>query len=156
MINNKTRPLLSTIKSRSIEFKLILDSKKKKFITSSLLEYFNQVEGVDQRLINISPGNFLKFNYICNNYNINLEDNFLTNLNILLNVYKKEKDSFYKYSIFLLTEYLIQKMRFNKEFDNDKIIEKRSFLVKNLNDFFLYNLNQSTLLSSIENNFTNE
>ena len=156
LINNKTRPLLSTIKSRSIEFKLILDSKKKKFITSSLLEYFNQVEGVDQRLINISPGNFLKFNYICNNYNINLEDNFLTNLNILLNVYKKEKDSFYKYSIFLLTEYLIQKMRFNKEFDNDKIIEKRSFLVKNLNDFFLYNLNQSTLLSSIENNFTNE
>ena len=37
-----------------------------------------------------------------------------------------------------------------------KFIEDRNFLLNNINDFFKYNLNQSTLLRSIENRFSNE
>ena len=35
-------------------------------------------------------------------------------------------------------------------------IEDRIFLLNIINDFFVYNLNQSTILRSIENRFTNE
>ena len=34
-----------------------------------------------------------------------------------------------------------------------EIIENRSFLIKSINDFFLYNLNQGTLMNSIERRF---
>ena len=37
--------------------------------------------------------------------------------------------------------------------DNKKLIEKRLMILKNINDFFLYNLNQNTLLSNLEENY---
>ena len=44
----------------------------------------------------------------------------------------------------------------NKHLTKMKFIEDRNFLLNNINDFFLYNLNQGTLLRSIENRFSNE
>jgi len=34
---------------------------------------------------------------------------------------------------------------------NDKIIENKNFVFKNINNFFLYNLNQRALLNAINN-----
>ena len=49
-------------------------------------------------------------------------------------------------------------MQFSKRLSKDdkKIIENRTFIVKSINDFFLYNLSQNTLLNSIENKLSNE
>ena len=40
-----------------------------------------------------------------------------------------------------------------KTSNKKKFIENRSFVVKNINDFFLYNLSQNTLLNSLEDSF---
>ena len=108
-------------------------------------------------LLNISPGNFLRFNHVCNLKKINIEENFLINLSFFKNFYKKDKDIFYKDLILYLVEYYLQKNKFDRKFNNKKkLIELRYFFCKKINDFFLYNLNQNTLLSSLENKLFNE
>ena len=73
-----------------------------------------------------------------------------------MDIYKKEKDIFLKDFLIFLTEYYLLKNKSNKIDCTEKFIENRSFIVKNINNFFLYNLNQSTLLNILENKFINE
>ena len=152
LINNKSNSLLETIRSRSLEIKIFFNYDEKNFIITSLIEKFNQPKSLDENLLNISPGNFLRFNHVCNLKKINIEENFLINLSLILNFYKKDKDIFYKDLILYLAEYYLQKNKFDRKFNNKKkLIELRYFFCKKINDFFLYNLNQNTLLSSLEN-----
>ena len=152
LINNKTKPLLETIKSRSLEIKIILDEESRKKIISFLLKNFEQKISLNEDLVATTPGNFLKFNYVIQTNKIKIEDNFLNNLEKLLKLYKKEKNLFFKDLILFLLDYYFQIDRSKRIFSNDKLIEKRTLIVKNINNFFLYNLSQSALLSSIKNN----
>ena len=152
LINNKTKPLLETIKSRSLEIKIILDEESRKKIISFLLKNFEQKISLNEDLVATTPGNFVKFNYVIQTNKIKIEDNFLDNLEKLLKLYKKEKNLFFKDLILFLFDYYFQIDRSKKIFSNDKLIEKRTLIVKNINNFFLYNLSQSALLSSIKNN----
>ena len=54
------------------------------------------------------------------------------------------------------SEYYLKTKKDNKHLTKMKFIEHRNFLLNNINDFFQYNLNQNTLLRSIENRFSNE
>ena len=152
LINNKTKPLLETIKSRSLEIKIILDEESRKKIISFLLKNFEQKISLNEDLVATTPGNFVKFNYVIQTNKIKIEDNFLDNLEKLLKLYKKEKNLFFKDLILFLFDYYFQIDRSKKIFSNDKLIEKRTLIVKNINNFFLYNLSQSALLNSIKNN----
>ena len=152
LINNRTKPLLETIKSRSLEIKIILDEESRKKIISFLLKNFEQKISLNEDLVATTPGNFLKFNYVIQTNKIKIEDNFLDNLEKLLKLYKKEKNLFFKDLILFLLDYYFQIDRSKRIFSNDKLIEKRTLIVKNINNFFLYNLSQSALLSSIKNN----
>ena len=156
LINNKSQPLLETIKSRSIEFKISIDEEKRNYITDSLSEYFGQKIFFKKNIIEISPGNFIKFNHIIDKKNINLNNKFLFNLNLIIDCYKKEKDQIYRDLLIYYSEYYL-KISFNKNYYNlHKFVENRSFLIKNINDFFLLNLNQKNLISLLENKFINE
>ncbi len=75
------------------------------------------------------------------------------NFNAILNLYKKEKDFIYKDLLLFLVGYNSQIDLSNNLIDKQKMIEKRLFVIKNINDFFLYNLNQTTLLNSIYKKF---
>ena len=52
--------------------------------------------------------------------------------------------------------YYFKTININNNVDKLEIIEKRNFLLKNINDFFFYNLSQNSFLQSIENNISNE
>ena len=98
----------------------------------------------------------MRFNHVCNLKN-KYRRKFLINLSSILNFYKKDKDIFYKDLILYLVEYYLQKNKLDRKFNNKKrLIELRYFFCKKINDFFLYNLNQNTLLSSLENKLLNE
>ena len=73
-----------------------------------------------------------------------------------MNLYKKEKDIFYKESLIFFVDYFMQYKKLEKLYDNKKLIEKRSFLIKNISDFFMLNLNQNSLITSIKNNMLND
>ena len=153
LINNKSNKLLNTIKSRSIEIKIMINNKDRLSISSSLLKYFNQDRIFDENLVSSTPGNFLKFNYIFNNNSLDINEKFLTNFSNILRIYKKEKDIFYKEMLLFFVEYNFQKLKSQGMLNKKKLIEKRLMILQNINDFFLYNLNQNTLLSNLEENY---
>ncbi len=156
LINNNSKPLLETIKSRCLEIKIILSSKKKDIIKSSLFDYFNQKMIFNNNSLDISPGNFLKFNYIITQHDIRLENGYIVNLGIILDLFKKKKDPNYRDLLLFLTEYYFSSIKFKKMNDYHDVIEKRTYIIKNINDFFLYNMNQKTLINSIESTLLNE
>ena len=153
LINNKSNKLLNTIKSRSIEIKIMINNQDRLSISTSLLKYFNQDRIFDENLVSSTPGNFLKFNYIFNNNSLDINEKFLTNLSNILRIYKKEKNIFYKEMLLFFVEYNFQKLKSQGMFNNKKHIEKKLMILQSINDFFLYNLNQNTLLSNLEENY---
>ena len=153
LINNKSYKLLNTIKSRSIEIKIMINNQDRLSISTSLLKYFNQDRIFDENLVSSTPGNFLRFNYIFNNNSLDINEKFLTNFSNILRIYKKEKDIFYKEMLLFFVEYNFQKLKSQGIIDNKKLIEKKLMILQNINDFFLYNLNQNTLLSNLEENY---
>ena len=48
LINNKSNPLLETIRSRSLRLKYFLIMNEKNFIINSLIEKFNQPKSLDE------------------------------------------------------------------------------------------------------------
>ena len=156
LINNKSKPLIETIKSRCIEFHINLNSQKKRTAIDHLIKKFSQQKIIKTDLVDISPGNYIKFNYIFNENKINPDDKFIYNINLILNLYKKEKNILYKDLLLFFTEYYLKTINIYNNVDKLKIIEKRNFLFRNINDFFLYNLSQNTLIQSIESNIPNE
>ena len=150
LINNKTRPILDTIKSRCLEIKVFLKKDTRKIIIDNLLEYFKLEKILNEDLVKTSPGNFIKFNYIFKEIDFDIDGNFIKNLSLLLTRFKKEKDIFVKNAIFYYVEYYVQLLKLKNKIDNKILIKKRRFLFENINNFFLYNLNQSTFLSSFK------
>ena len=81
---------------------------------------------------------------------------FLDNLKILLMEHKKEKNIFYLELIRFYVDYYLDIQKNKKYFTLEKFVEKRSFLFKNIYNYFYYNLNQNTLLNNINHQFKNE
>ncbi|MEC7143579.1 MAG: AAA family ATPase, partial [Pseudomonadota bacterium] len=79
LINNKSNKLLDTIRSRSIEIKIMVNNKDRLNISASLIKYFNQDKIFDENLLLSTPGNFLRFNYVFNNYSLDINEKFLKN-----------------------------------------------------------------------------
>ena len=112
---------------------------------------YKQKNILDKNSIKVTPGNFIKFNSFFCDQILDLNDSFLKNFKTSLNFYKKEKDIFYKDLLIFLTEYFLQKYRSKDNDSSQNYFIKRLSILKNLNNFFLYNLSQSTLINDIEN-----
>ena len=151
LINNSTNNLLETIKSRCLELKIILTEKSRLNIIAFLMEKHEQKNILDKNSIKVSPGNFVKFNSFFCDQIFDLNDSFLKNFKTSLNFYKREKDIFYRDLLIFLTEYFLQEYRFKDYNSSQNYFIKRSSMLKNLNNFFMYNLSQSALINNIEN-----
>ena len=150
LINNKSQILLNTIKSRSLEFKIIFNNNDKDKIILKLIKNFDQKMVLNKDIIKVSPGNFIRFNNFFQDNNLAIDEDYLVNFNKILNFYKKEKNFFYKDLLIFLTDYYLLISKTKKLIKNGELIDKINFFIKNINYFFLYNLNQNTLLNSIE------
>ena len=153
LINNKTNPLLETIRSRALDIKINLNMETKNQILSLLIEYFKQEIILNPNFVNISPGNFLKYNFFFSQNKIEINNSFLKNLNLLINFQKKNKDFFFKNLMFFFVDYYYQKIKSENRISNDLLIKKRSLIIKNINDYFVFNLSHNTLLNSLKNSF---
>ena len=149
LINNKSKPILETIKSRSIEIKIILNHQEKIMIANNLIKLFDLKPMLNFETTNLSPGNFIKFDYILNSNNINIFDDYISNLSFLLNLYKKNKDILFLNIAFFLTDYFF-KNKYEKDFSNNKnTYEIKKYIFKNLNDYLMLNLNHFSLINAI-------
>ena len=156
LINNKSKPLIETIKSRCLDIKIILNESKRINIIESLIKKFQINLSLDPELSLLSPGHFIKFNYIFDENKISLDEDFIKNLSVLLNLYKKNKEVIFIDMILFLTNSYFNKLKNENSFKNEKIIEYKFFVFKNINKFFRYNLNQNALLNTISNKISDE
>lgn len=156
LINNKSKPLIETIKSRCIDVKIILNEKQRINIINLLTKKYKIDFTIHPESSQLSPGNFVKFNYIFNENKIFIEENYIKNLGNLLNSYKKSKEVIFIDMIFFLTDKYINSLKIEKSFTNNKIIEYKKYIFENINKFFIYNLNQNTLLNTINNKIEDE
>ena len=151
LINNKSKPLLETIKSRTLEIKIILKEDQRLRIINNLISAFGLKLTLDPEKSKLSPGNFIKFNYICSEYDISLNTDFIENLSLLLNLYKKHKDVLFINLIFFIADYFFNDLHKKNIIKKDKVFELKNYFFDNLNKFFLYNINQTSLLNTLSN-----
>jgi DNA polymerase-3 subunit delta' len=156
LINNKSKPLLETIKSRCLEIKIILNEKKRLQIIESLRKNLNLNLTIDPKSTKLTPGYFIKFNYFFEENHISLENDYIKNLVTLLNLYKINKEIIFIDMILFLTDCYFNELKINNTITNDKIVEYKRFVFDNINKFFLYNLNQNALLNAISSKISNE
>ncbi len=149
LINNKSKPLLETIKSRTLEVKIILNENQRMEVINNLADLYNLELILDPKSSQLSPGNFVKFNHICAEYNIDPLNDFVENLTLILNLYKKNKDIIFINLIFFITDYYFKHLKDKNLFKNDKIFEIKNHIFNNLNNFILYNVNQNSLINAV-------
>ena len=136
LINNNTKQMLETIKSRSLEVKINLSDINRLQITNKLINYFKIEKYLDPHELKLSPGNYLKFNYLCKENNILINEDLISNLSSLLNLYKKKKDIVYMSIVFFMVDYYFKTLSENK--------------------YLTYNINQNSLINVISNEINNE
>jgi DNA polymerase-3 subunit delta' len=151
LINNKTKPIIDTIKSRSIEIKINLNENERVRIIKKLIKHHNIETILDPDLSKLTPGNFLKFNFAFNEYDLSIKNDFTDNLSKLLNLHKKNKDILFIDILFYLSDFYFKNLKDQDILKNDKIYELRSFVLDNLNKYFTFNLNQNSLINAIDN-----
>lgn len=151
LINNQTKPMLDTIKSRSIDIKIIQNENERIKIIKELIALYNINTVLDPEKSKLTPGNFIKFNYAFDEYNLSPMDNFTDNLSTLLNLHKKNKDLLFIDIIFYLSDFYFRNLKDQHIFKNDKIYELKSFVLDNLNKYLTFNLNQNSLINAINN-----
>ncbi len=156
LINNKQKPIIDTIISRCLEFKMSITNKNRIKIIDFLINAYNLDVCIDYKFLKISPGNFYNFNDICEKNKINLDDNYLVNLQIILNLYKKEKNINLINLISYITDVYFYKKSFNRNANLENIFEFRNYVFSNINKFKLLNINQTSLLNSLSSRLQNE
>ena len=156
LINNKGKPLIETIKSRALEVKIILSEKQRLEIINKLVNLHKLDLILDPKSSQLSPGNFVKFNFICREYDILPTNNFEENLSLLLNLYKKKKDILIINLLFYLTDQYLKRIKDKNLFKNGKIFEIKNYILDNLNSFVLYNINQNSLINAINEKLGHE
>ncbi len=155
LINNKTKPLIDTIKSRCLEIKVTLNENKRIEIINKLVNFYKLEIILDPKLSKLTPGNFLKYNYILYENKIKLNNNFSDNLFLLLNLYKKNKDTVFINLVFYLADFFFKELRDKNTIEIDKFYENKAYVLDNLNKFFKFNLSQNSLINAIKSKLNN-
>lgn len=149
LINNKSKLLLETIKSRSIEFKLTLKENFQKDIIKLLIEKKEINVKIDYKNLDVTPGDFFFFNQICNEFNIDILGDINKNLDLLLEKYRSTKSEiFINFSKFLIENYFYAQTQkdFNKAI---YFSELRSNVLHEINNYQQYNLNHKIFIKNL-------
>ncbi len=149
LINNKSKLLLETIKSRSIEFKITLKESFQKDIIKQLINKKKIDVKIDFINLDITPGDFFSFNQICNELDLNILDDINKNLDLLLEKYRSSKSEiFINFSKFLVENYfyVLTQKDFNKTI---YFSELRTNILNEINNYQQYNLNHKIFMKNL-------
>lgn len=152
LINNNRKRLLDTLKSRCLEVKVFLTQTNNVKIIDSLSKKFDQNIFFDIDTLITSPGNLIKYNFVLEQNDIDLNLDYLDNLKTLINLYKKEKNIFYKELIYFFTDYHFCNLKKQNSISNEDFIFNHLTTKRKINDFFVLNLSQTSLMNSLESN----
>ena len=154
LINNQEQKILETVSSRCLETKIFLKHNERINIIEQLIDEYSINKILEYNATAITPGQYLVFNQLCDDHDINIESDYLSQINKLLKLYKKTKDiSFIKLTIFITEQYFYN---LSKKDSNDPIAlnDIKLTTIKSINNFVTYNLNLSSIINSISLQFS--
>ena len=159
IIHNNSYKILSTIKSRCIEFKFFFSQVEKKDVLNSLTSQYkniSELNKLDDIFYFDTPGNIIKYLAIFNNYDINFLKDKLACVLALTDKYKKNNDPQLLSLITLLIEAFYCEL---SQKDRKNLIhysENRSKILKIINESKKFNLDKKNLFISIQEILENE
>ena len=148
LINNQQSDLLKTISSRCLAENIFMPHNKKKNVIDYLIN-LNQIKNIIIEDKSLTPGTFIKFNYICEKYEINNEQSLENKLNLLLNLYKKDKDKTIISLIYYFIDIYFLKMIRRRSIKTDYLLKRKSMIFENLDNLTKYNLNINSVFNDI-------
>ena len=148
LINNQQSDLLKTISSRCLAENIFMPHNKKKDVIDYLIN-LNQIKNIIIEDKSLTPGTFIKFNYICEKYEITNEQSLENKLNLLLNLYKKDKDKAFISLIYYFIDIHFLRMIKDRSMKTDYLLKRKSMIFENLDNLTKYNLNISSVLNDI-------
>ena len=154
LINNQQNEVLQTIASRCLNKNIFLSNTQKKEIIEYLITN-NQIEDVICNQIFLTPGSFLRFNDLCNKYKISNDDTLNNKITLLLNGFRKDKDKTIIQLIYhFIDTYFINQI--NEDVTkSDLLVSIKSNIINDINNLTKYNLNITSVLSSINSKLLN-
>ena len=149
LINNQSKIILDTLKSRAIEIMFFLNNAEKIDIIKQLLKDYPIEEKIELANTTLTPGNYLKYNKIILNDKIDVNNDLIFNIEKLLRLNKLRKNIDYvNFAIYLINEHFIDK---SKKKLNISYYNNRINIIKKLHEMSKLNLNQANLILEIEN-----
>jgi len=154
LINNQQNEVLQTIASRCLNKNIFLSNTQKKEIIEYLITN-NQIEDIICNQIFLTPGSFLRFNDLCNKYKISNDDTLNNKITLLLNGFRKDKDKTIIQLIYhFIDTYFINQI--NEDVTkSDLLVSIKSNIINDINNLTKYNLNITSVLSSINSKLLN-
>ena len=150
LINNKSQKLIDTLKSRSIEIKIFLSNNEKVNIIQNLISEYKIEKNLRYDDSTLTPGNYLKFNKLISDEQLDLNDLLIKNIEKLLKLSKVKKDIDYlNFAIYLINQHYLTKSK--KEPNVTHYNEYRINVIKKLQESNKLNLNPVNLITEIEN-----
>lgn len=153
LIDNKQKPLLETVSSRCLIQKFFLPKSERSHIIKSLISLYNIESIIDYNNSDISPGLFLKYNNFCKENTVPVKSHYFLIIEELLFLYKKTKNKvFINMSIFFTDQffYIMSKKKIK---EIQKINKIKIETIGYINDFFVFNLNTSSVIHTIRSQF---
>src|SRR5210317_2648809 len=103
---------------------------KKKDVIDYLIN-LNKIKNIIIEDKSLTPGTFIKFNYICEKYEITNDQSLESKLNLLLNLYKKDKNKTVISLIYYFIDIHFLKMIKQRSIKTDYLLKRKSMIFEN-------------------------
>ena len=159
LINNNSNKILSTIKSRCIEFKFFFNLNIKKQILLNLIkqnEIDFDVDKIDENIFFDTPGNILRYLQIIYENNISSLDDKADCISQLIDKYKIKKDTKLLIFISTLVELFYSELASRNSKKLNIYFLNKSRILKRINEAINFNLDTKNLFIDINGIIKNE
>ena len=159
VINNSSKKILSTIKSRCIEFKFFFNLNEKKDIFEHLINQYDdklKAEVIDDDFYIDSAGNILKYMKILNENNIDYTKGKISCISYLIDKYKIIKDNQLLIFITFLIELFYKDLSLNNSKRLNIYFYNKFKILNQINNMKKFNLNKNNLFLSLQGILNNE
>ena len=152
LINNKKQKMIETLRSRSIEVKVFLESEQKNKIFNSLKDNFKTEDNfLDKYIKFTTPGMLIRFNFLFKNLKIKEEVSFYNMMSKLLEQFKKSKNAFCLDFVDFLLDIKFSQLATENNNRVLEILEIKNKLINLFNQYRNFNLNSDTVLNQFKN-----
>ena len=159
IIHNNSKKLLSTIKSRSIEFKFFLNFDEKKSILQDLLNQYRNIlmnNKISDDFFLDSPGNIINYIKILTENNLDFSKSKISCIYQLIEKYKIKKDSQLLSFISFLIEIFYNNLSLQNSNKLNVYFYNKFKILNSINNMKKFNLDKNNLLMSLQGILKNE